>query len=724
MKIMTKRVLYTPLGFIKAGSFALTLSLAMAGQEAGAATVKFTNVSSAAGVGSDSYDGIINHTLGVAWIDYDNDNWPDLFLVNGYNKNEHLFHNNGNGTFTKMDSLLPVLPNVEMAGAIFADYDNDGDQDIFIQTTNEQWDLTGFQESDGPSNILLKNQWVENGNQIIAGQALFIDVAATAGVTGNIDPPLGNDYPGRRSMTGGWLDYNRDGCVDLYVGQMVLQAAGSIANRDTLYKNNCNGTFTDVTDASGIDSDSLNYRPTLAFLGADLDNDRWPDIYAVNVHETSPYHHDLLWKNNADGTFRDATGDSAGLGDDSGSGMGVDAADIDLDGDWDIYISDVYTTSNDASFGNVLNLGNPDGTFQDNSAVAAGVDASFSWGVSFFDADRDGYEDLYVANEIDADHLFINQKNGAFQDVATSVGLIGTKAGRGTATADYDRDGDLDIAMVPDGGRLYLWRNETTEAGHWLEVKLAATQSNRSAIGALVKVKAGGMNLMRQIKGGSSSHSQSELLLHFGLGAAATVDEIRVLWPSGVEDVIQNAAIDQLLTVTESSNLDGDGDGIIDSLDNCPAVANADQTDSDGDGLGDACDVAPPADADGDGIVDSLDNCPAIANADQTDSDADGIGDACDSTSLPPPAVASVSPQRVNLGSSLTSTVTGSGFQAGVTVQFPEGGLTVNKVTFVDATKLLFKVTADAAATTGWRKMDVVNPDGQTVTFTNAVQVR
>lgn len=693
MKIIPKRLLYRPTGLMKAGSFVLTLSLALAGQEAEAATVKFTDVSLAAGVGDDLYHGATIHTLGVAWIDYDNDNWPDLFLVNGHGKEEHLFHNNGNGTFTKADELLPALANVEMAGAVFADYDNDGDSDIFIQTTNEQWDLFGFQESDGPSNILLKNLWVENGNQIVAGQALFMDVAATAGVTGNIDPPLGADYPARRTMTGGWLDYNRDGCVDLYVGQMVLQAVGSIANRDTLYKNNCNGTFTDVTDSSNIDSDPLNiddtlyYRPTLAFLGADLDNDRWPDIYAVNVHELAPHEHDVLWKNNGNGTFRDATGDSPGLGDDSGSGMGVDAADIDLDGDWDIYISDVFDTTNDASLGNVLNLGNPDGTWQDNSAPAAGVAGSFSWGVNFLDADQDGYEDLYVANDTTNDHFYINQLNGTFQDIGVSAGFVGSGNGRGTATADYDRDGDLDIAMVADGNHLFLWRNETTGGGHWLELKLAATQSNRSAIGAVVKVKAGGMNLMRQVKGGSSAHSQNEFLVHFGLGATTSIDEIRVLWPSGVEDVIQNASVDGLLTVTEGTG-------------------------------------GSNPDTDGDGVADSLDNCLTVANADQADSDADGIGNACDPIPLPPPAVTSVSPNRVTRGSILTSTVIGTGFQVGITVQIPEGGVTVNKVTFVDATKLLVRFTADAAAAAGIRSMKVTNPDSQEFTLSRGLRVQ
>lgn len=168
--------------------------------------------------------------------------------------------------------------------------------------------------------------------------------------------------------------------------------------------------------------------------------------------------------------------------------------------------------------------------------------------------------------------------------------------------------------------------------------------------------------------------------------------------------------------------LDSDSDGIADSHDNCPVVANFDQADSDNDGIGDACDIPPPVDSDGDGVADSLDNCPTVTNADQADSDVDGIGDACDA--LLPPVVLGVTPNRITRGSTLISTVTGTGFQPGIIVQIPEGGVNVNQVTFVDTGTLLVELRADATAATGRRSMKVTNPDGQEFTFARALRVQ
>ncbi len=555
-------------GFISAAVLAVTFS------HSAQAQVKFTDVSAAAGIGNDLYGANNIHSLGVNWIDYDNDGWPDLFLVNGYNHKPHLYHNNQDGTFTNVDSLLPDLPNVEMGGSVFADYDNDGDPDIYIYTDNENTTPTSKDPLDGPPNILLKNLWVENGNKVIPGQPLFVDVAAQAGVQDDF-PELG-DKKYFNAMTAAWLDYDRDGCVDLYVGHWVPGRGGDIANRARLYRNNCDGTFTDVTASSGINpgTDPLTYRPNMAVIGAHLDGDLWPDIYAVNFYDPPPYHYDFLFRNNGDGTFTQELNVPAlpqflGIGDDSEDGMGMDVADINLDGNWDIYISDIYDTNTDAlPLGNVLYLGNGDGTFHDNTADVAGVAADFSWGVNFFDVDQDGYEDLYVATQNTGyrgrhKFLYMNNRNGTFTDIGAEAGISDHPLynSRGSATADYDHDGDLDLAVINQDGTLQLFRNDTSNAGHWLQLKLEAVQSNRSAIGTVVKMTAGGLHMMRQVKGGSSAHSQDDLVVHFGLGQATVVDEIQVLWPSGVTTVLSNQPVDQRLTIHEPQKAAGGGGG-------------------------------------------------------------------------------------------------------------------------------------------------------------------
>ena len=308
----------------------------------------------------------------------------------------HLYRNNGDSTFTTVDELLPPLPqNVDLTHSVFADYDNDGDSDIYIFVDNRSFSsVSQVNFEDGPANLFLKNLWVENGGRILPGQPLFEEIAAQSGVDDLADPPVGETWPGLRAKTGGWLDYDRDGCIDLFVGHLVFGplGRGKPSTRNRLYRNNCNGGFEDVTASSGVDvgTDLSRFRPTLAFIGAHMDGDLWPDMYVINVDTAAgEFHHDVFFRNNGDGTFRDATAESPGIGNDSEAGMGIDLADIDLDGDWDVYISDILDTSLDQlPRGNTLYLGNGEGGFSDNSAPDAGVRAYSSWGVTFFDADQ------------------------------------------------------------------------------------------------------------------------------------------------------------------------------------------------------------------------------------------------------------------------------------------------------------------------------------------------
>ena len=528
--------------------------------------LSLTEISAEVGIEPDYYEGSTTHGLGVNWIDYDQDGWPDLFTTNGFGLDPHLYHNLGNGTFSKVDELLPELPDVEMAGSVFGDYDNDGDLDIFIQVTNEQWELYGFNLPDGPTDILLKNLWAENGGRVVDGEPLFEDVASIAGVDGTLVEPWG-DYPAWRSMTGGWLDADRDGCLDLYVGRNVNNSAGHAANFDTLYRNNCDGSgsFADETAERGLydGTDPATLRPALAFLAGHLDEDLWTDIYVVNMATNTGIgqdHRDILYLNDGDGTFTEASAASPGLCDDAGAGMGIDTADLDLDGDWDLYISDVLGDDWDTPPpGNVLYLSNGDGTWQDNSApeaglVAAGDYLSGSWSVNFLDVDHDGYEDLLVGFRL-RKVLFINDRAGAFVPLTTSVGLSDAFRTRGAASADFDRDGDLDVAAIHQRGELELYRNDGSESANWLEVRLVGSTSNRAAIGAVVELSTNGLTMMRQVKGGSSTHSQDDLVLHFGLAESSIVEQLTIRWPSGLVETHEGITGNRLLQCRE-------GDGV------------------------------------------------------------------------------------------------------------------------------------------------------------------
>ena len=517
------------------------------------AQISFNEISVAAGVGGDTYDSTSRHGLGVNWIDYDNDGYPDLFMANGGGELPHLFRNNGDGTFTRKDHLLPALPIVEMTGSVFADYDNDGDMDIYITVGGNN-----LFDPDGHRNILLKNMWVENGNA--ESTPLFQEVAAAAGVD-NLAPVAFGPNGGYKSYAAAWLDYDLDSCIDLFVGTMVWDAGGTNANRNALYKNNCDGTFTNVTTTAGLFTGNADEdRPTLAVFAGLLDGDIYPDIYVVNVQQASPYHHDQFYRNNGNGTFTEIIGTMPGIGDDSGAGMGIDIADIDLNGTWDIYMSDLVNPGGiePVAEGNVLYLGNPDGTWSENSAPAAGVESFDSWAVSFFDADNDGYEDLLVGviQPTNMSEMFFrNNGDGTFTDISVAAGMIAGDS-RGSAIADFDRDGKMDFAIVNLNGDLKLYHNVSTGGGNYLAVELDATVSNRAAIGTLVEVTAGGTTYRRQVKGGVSAHSQDELVLHFGVGSATTVDAVTVTWPSGIVQTLTNVGTNQMIGVTESASTD------------------------------------------------------------------------------------------------------------------------------------------------------------------------
>ena len=520
-----------------------------------AAQIAFSEVSAAKGIKGDTYRAGSDHGLGPSWIDYNDDGLPDLFLTNGIGLTAHLFRNDGGGNFTRVDDLLPALPNVDLMEATFGDYDDDGDPDIYISTDNG---ITGVGNT-GPPNILLRNLWVENGGA--ESTPLFEDVAAAAGVD-DLSNPLASP-PAYRSTGASFLDYDRDGFLDLYVCHWPRGGGGDPAIRDRLYHNNGDGTFEVVTASGGVDSgtDRDAFRPCLATVGAHLDRDLWPDLWVGNTTDRG-YAEDKIFQNRGDGTFVDRTADSVGVGDDSGGAMGIAVADIELDGDWDVYITDIGGQAHDTGDtpgGNPLHLGTGNGiVFQDDTAQSAGIVADSSWGVNFLDVDNDGYEDLYVGMMGAPDLFFRNDQDGTFTDISVAAGFTLNEIARGSALADFDMDGDLDIAMVPQDGELVLYENRTTGAGNWLQLKLrgagpTANGSNRDAIGALVVVEARGLTMMRQVTSGTG-HGQDSGVLHFGLDAAATADVVTVYWPSGRIDVWTGQAANVRLTVHEDTS--------------------------------------------------------------------------------------------------------------------------------------------------------------------------
>jgi hypothetical protein len=387
---------------------------------------------------------------------------------------------------------------------------------------------------------------------------------AAAGVDDLPETPFGA-YPGYRSKAATWFDYDRDGCVDLYVGHMVFQAAMDPSNRDRLYRNRCDGTFEDVTDDVALysaDGDqSAEYRGTLAVVAGHFDNDRWPDLYVAHASpgiadmDFPEAHFDRIFKNRM-GVFREM--DFPGVGDDAQAAMGIDFADIDRDGDWDVYITDMFDHAYELEtgmFGNPLYLNTGGRALVENTADQAAVQANDSWGVNFFDADHDGYEDLLVATFSRAEglsYMYRNRGDGTFEDVSATAGVV-TAEGRGSACADYDRDGDIDVAVVNQDGVLQLFRNETQGVGHWIQIELHGTDSNADAIGAMVTVRSTLDELdlqQRQVKGGSSAHSQDSLVTHFGTGDNELVD-FKVAWPSGVVTQRWGVAVDQRYVVVE-----------------------------------------------------------------------------------------------------------------------------------------------------------------------------
>jgi hypothetical protein len=546
--------------------------------------VTFTDIAAGAGLGNarnfsgspDNKQYLLEEMgCGVAIIDYDNDGWPDIFLVNGSTfdparkPTSYLFHNNRDGTFTDVTRKAGLTRSGWGQACCIGDYDNDGFDDLFVSCWGR--------------NVLYHNN----------GDGTFTDVSEKAGVAGTAD---------RWGAGCCFLDYDRDGRLDLFVsnyvsfdpkavprpgdspycryGQIPVPCGpqGLSGGTNLLYRNRGDGTFEDVSEKSGIASPrgvstrfvAENWRPVGSYgmgaAAADFDNDGWPDIYVAC--DTAP---SLLYHNNRDGTFSEI-GVPAGVAfDENGvalSGMGAGIGDFDGDGWLDI----VRTNFTDQI--TMLYRNNGDGTFHDASLRAGlGINTRYvGFGVGFIDFDNDGRKDIFIANghvypQIASRKLHVTYKqprllyrnlgNGRFQDVSAGAGPAITTAnlGRGCAFGDLDNDGDIDIVINNLDGIPSLLRNDGGNRNSWLSIKCIGTRSNRSAIGARVKVVADGRAQIDEVLSGSGYYSQNDLRLHFGLGAAEKADLVEISWPSGAKESFRDVEARQWITIRESEGI-------------------------------------------------------------------------------------------------------------------------------------------------------------------------
>ncbi|HXF86549.1 MAG TPA: FG-GAP-like repeat-containing protein [Anaerolineales bacterium] len=482
-----------------------------AAQQPNAEIPIFTDVSKQSGIVNNRLAGI-EMSAGIAWGDYDNDGWLDLYVTDPIGKNT-LYHNNGDGTFSVSTLTHQVaLPNAYSQGATFADYDNDGWKDLLVVT----W---------GPDHLFHNEQ----------GRG-FVDVSQQAGIVDD-----------RNSKSASWGDYDGDGFLDLYIANWSCYpkcGRPMEGEADRLYHNNGDGTFTEVTDllAGGVTG--------AGFIASftDYDNDGDLDIYLVNDEFINPLGN-KLWRNDGPGckgwcftqVAKEANANAKVFG------MGLATGDYDNDGDMDYYYSNVGPME--------LLQNQGDGTFKE-VAKQAGVQVpnGIGWGAVFFDYDNDGWQDLYLAisdtthhKDISANKLFRNNGDGTFTSIACHNESTDVRMSISVAYADYDHDGwvDLIVGNLDEGYRLYKNQTGQTSNHHWLSIELVgAGNVNRDAVGSRVYVTtAHGKTQMQEVINGSSVMAGNSLILHFGLGEERSA-EVRIRWSDGTEQVIKNLRAD------------------------------------------------------------------------------------------------------------------------------------------------------------------------------------
>jgi hypothetical protein len=533
--------------------------------------VSFVNVAKQAGLATPTIYGdehknkyLLETTgCGAAFLDYDNDGWQDILLVNGTRLNGmpqgqqptcRLYHNNGDGSFSDVTQKSGIARTGWGQSVAVADYDNDGFDDVFISYFGK--------------NALFHN----NGN------GTFTDVADKAGVAVNQT---------RWGSGCAFVDYDRDGYVDLFVASYIdldLKTApvpesgpcmykgvmvacgppGLTGGVNMLFRNNGNGTFTDVSEKAGIRKTNGTYG--LGVLVADYDNDGWPDIYVAN--DSAPA---ALYHNNKNGTFTDIgieAGCAFSVDGKPQAGMGVTAGDYDHDGWLDIFktnfsgdTSTLYRNTGKATF--------------DDVTFPAGIGTTtrwLGWGCGFLDVDNNGWADIFLVNghvypeverlTTEAGYaqrkvLYRNLQNGRFEDISERLGgpVMQPAPSRGCAFGDYDNDGDIDILINTVNALPELLRCDSTNQNNWITIKAVGAKSNRSGIGARIKCTTEDGSQIDEVRSGGSYYSQNDLRVHFGLGKRDKVKTIEIRWPSGQADTLSDVAANQFITVKEGVGL-------------------------------------------------------------------------------------------------------------------------------------------------------------------------
>lgn len=515
--------------------------------------------------GKDTKKYIIETTgTGVAIFDYDNDGWPDIFLVNGTTlegflagngPTNHLYRNNHDGTFTDVTakSGLADAPGWGQ-GVCVGDYDNDGWEDLYVTYYGQ--------------NRLYHNQ---NG--------VFVQVGSKSGTSGS-EKAWGSGCT--------FVDYDRDGLLDLFVAQYVdfdlasAPAPGERAScvwkgipvmcgprglapaKNILYHNIGGGKFEDVTRQAHIDKATGHY--SLGVVTIDFDDDGWPDIYVACDSTPS-----ILYRNNRDGTFTDIAVSAGAAYNEDGreqAGMGVTVGDFNGDGKPDIFKTNF---SDDTA---TLYRNNGNGTFDDVTfAAGLGLHTQYlGWGTAFFDFDNDGWPDLLVVNghvypEVDKQHLgssyqeprilYHNNGNGTFTDISADAGsgITMARAGRGLAVGDLSNDGQQAAVISNMNALPTLLVNRAHSANHWIEVRTVGTKSNRDGIGARITLKAGTRTMIDEVRSGSSYESNNDRRVHFGLGTAKQIDWMQIRWPSGLVERYSNISVDTIQTIKEGTGV-------------------------------------------------------------------------------------------------------------------------------------------------------------------------